>query len=66
LPGIDQKNAEVNVANGGSAIKGEKKEETEEKEEGLPSAAMARSSAISASPMGSMPTRSRPRSRTAF
>jgi len=31
LPGIDQKNIEVNVANGGITIKGEKKEETEEK-----------------------------------
>ena len=31
LPGIDQKNIEVNVANGGVIIKGEKKEETEEK-----------------------------------
>jgi len=31
LPGIDQKNIEVKVANGGITIKGEKKEETEEK-----------------------------------
>ena len=31
LPGIDQKNIEVNVANGGITIKAEKKEETEEK-----------------------------------
>jgi HSP20 family protein len=31
LPGIDQKNIEVNVANGGITIKGEKTEETEEK-----------------------------------
>jgi HSP20 family protein len=31
LPGIDQKNIEVNVANGGITIRGEKKEETEEK-----------------------------------
>jgi HSP20 family protein len=31
LPGIDQKNIEVNVASGGITIKGEKKEETEEK-----------------------------------
>lgn len=31
LPGIDQKNVEVNVANGGITIKGEKNEESEEK-----------------------------------
>ena len=31
LPGIDQKNIEVNVANGGITIRGEKKQETEEK-----------------------------------
>ncbi len=31
LPGIDQKNVEVTLANGGITIKGEKKEETEEK-----------------------------------
>ena len=31
LPGMDQKNVEVNVANGGIRIKGEKKEETEQK-----------------------------------
>ena len=31
MPGMDQKNIEVNVANGGITIKGEKKEETEEK-----------------------------------
>ena len=31
LPGIDQKNIEVNVANGGITIKGEKTEEVEEK-----------------------------------
>jgi len=31
LPGIDQKNIEVNVASGGITIKAEKREETEEK-----------------------------------
>jgi len=31
LPGMDEKNIEVNVANGGITIKGEKREETEEK-----------------------------------
>lgn len=31
LPGIDEKNIEVNVANGGLTIKGEKNEEKEEK-----------------------------------
>lgn len=32
LPGMDEKNIEVNVASGGITIKGEKKEETEQKE----------------------------------
>ena len=31
LPGMDEKGVEVNVSNGGITIKGEKKEETEEK-----------------------------------
>ena len=31
LPGLDEKNIEVKLANGGLTIKGEKKEETEEK-----------------------------------
>lgn len=31
LPGLDEKNIEVNLANGGLTIKGEKKEEKEEK-----------------------------------
>jgi HSP20 family protein len=31
LPGLEEKNIEVKVANGGLTIKGEKKEETEEK-----------------------------------
>jgi len=31
MPGIDEKNIEVSLANGGITIKGEKKEETEEK-----------------------------------
>jgi len=31
LPGIDQKNVEVNLANGGITIKGEKSEESEER-----------------------------------
>jgi HSP20 family protein len=31
LPGMDEKNIEVNLTNGGITIKGEKKEETEEK-----------------------------------
>jgi HSP20 family protein len=31
MPGMDEKNIEVNVASGGITIKGEKKEETEEK-----------------------------------
>ena len=34
LPGLDEKNIEVNVANGGLTIKGEKKEEKEEKQKG--------------------------------
>jgi HSP20 family protein len=32
LPGIDEKNVEVNVVNGGLTIKGEKKDEKEEKD----------------------------------
>jgi len=32
LPGMDEKNIEVNLTNGGITIKGEKKEETQEKE----------------------------------
>jgi HSP20 family protein len=32
LPGLDEKNIEVNVVNGGLTIKGEKKEEKEEKQ----------------------------------
>ena len=31
MPGMDEKNIEVNLANGGITIKGEKKEETEQK-----------------------------------
>jgi HSP20 family protein len=34
LPGLDEKNIEVNVANGGLTIKGEKHEEKEEKKKG--------------------------------
>ncbi len=34
LPGLDEKNIEVNVANGGLTIKGEKKEQKEEKQKG--------------------------------
>jgi HSP20 family protein len=34
LPGMDEKNVEVNVANGGLTIKGEKREEKEEKTKG--------------------------------
>jgi HSP20 family protein len=34
LPGLDEKNIEVNVDNGGLTIKGEKKEEKEEKQKG--------------------------------
>ncbi|MGY3617088.1 Hsp20/alpha crystallin family protein [Bradyrhizobium sp. USDA 10063] len=33
LPGLDEKNIEVNVVNGGITIKGEKREETEEKKD---------------------------------
>ncbi|HTO62935.1 MAG TPA: Hsp20/alpha crystallin family protein [Bradyrhizobium sp.] len=33
LPGLDEKNIEVNVANGGLTIKGEKKDEKEEKKQ---------------------------------
>ena len=35
LPGMDEKNIEVKVADGVLTIKGEKREETEEKEKGL-------------------------------
>jgi HSP20 family protein len=34
LPGMDEKNIEVNLANDGITIRGEKKEETEEKKKG--------------------------------
>ena len=34
LPGLDEKNIEVKLVNGGLTIKGEKKEETEEKQKG--------------------------------
>lgn len=68
LPGIDEKNIEVNLANDGITIKGEKREETEEKRKDY-SISERRYGSFEryfAVPGASTPTRSRRRSRTVF
>jgi HSP20 family protein len=59
LPGLEEKNIEVKLANGVLSIKGEKQEEKEEKEKDA-NAASARSSAASRYPIMSRKTKSRP------
>lgn len=60
LPGMDEKNIEVKLVNGSLTIKGEKRDEKEEKKRITicMSAALAPSSAASPFPMKSMSTRS--------
>jgi HSP20 family molecular chaperone IbpA len=67
LPGMDEKNIEVKFADGVLTIKGEKKDEKEEKRRITisASAATAPFSARSRFPMALIPTRSRQPSKTA-
>ncbi len=64
LPGMDQDNIDIKLSNGNLIIKGEKKEDKEEKERVITcqSDTMAPSSGHSACPKAWMPTRSKPTS----
>ena len=64
LPGLEEKDIEVELANGVLSIKGEKKTETEDKGRCSANATMAGSSAVSRLTI-SKRTRWRPRSKTA-
>lgn len=68
LPGMDEKNIEVKFADGVLTIRGEKKDEKEEKKKDyyLSERSYGSFSARSKFPMASIPTRSRQPSRRAF
>jgi HSP20 family protein len=68
LPGLDEKDVEVEHSNSMLTIKGEKKEESEEKKQGfyVSERSYAPSSGYSASPRASTPIRLRRRSRKVF
>ena len=60
LPGLDEKNIEVKLANGVLSIKGEKQEEKEEKQKDYYRRERSFGSPSAACPRVSIPTKSRP------